>query len=178
MTNIHTRSRSGFIRRGGVRRRETLWLSEPIVEATLAGSPTAVAVSSLSAAGLALRPFTIVRSHIRFMVFSDQSIAAEAYGAALGYAVVSDQATAIGVTALPTPITDASSDLWFLYQLLFSRFLFKDATGVLDPSGVTMDIDSRAMRKVEEGQDFVGTVENTINGCQTITGGRFLLKLH
>jgi len=41
-----------------------------------------------------------------------------------------------------------------------------------------MDIDSRAMRKVEEGQDFVGTVENTINGCQTITGGRFLLKLH
>jgi len=39
-------------------------------------------------------------------VRSDQFVATEGYEIAIGMAVVSDQALAIGVTAVPTPFTD------------------------------------------------------------------------
>ena len=50
------------------------------------------------------------------MVESDQSAATELFIGNLGLAVVSDQATAVGVTAVPTPATDRGSDLWFLIE--------------------------------------------------------------
>jgi len=178
MANIHTSRRSGFITRGGVKRRETLWIDDPVSETTLAGAPTAVLISILSARGLALRPFTVVRCRYRIHLRSDQAVAAETYGAAVGLAVVSEQASAIGVTAVPTPITDMSSDLWLMYQLMFSRLGINGAPATVFEEGVGMDVDSRAMRKVEEGQDLATVVENTINGVVISLAGRILLKLH
>ena len=70
---------------------------------------------SLNAAALALRPFTIVRTRFLVSVVTDQVAADELVLGALGMAVVSDQAVAIGVTAVPTPITDMGSDLWFVH---------------------------------------------------------------
>ena len=177
MGRIFTNRKSGFIQRGGRMRRESRWLDVPTVEATLAGAPTAVITNSLTAIELALRPFTVVRSRLSLLVNSDQSAATETYGAAIGMAVVSDQAAAIGVTAVPTPITDQASDLWFLYELAFGRLQFKDATGIVEVGQLQL-IDSRAMRKVEDGQDLVIVVENTIAGAVTTSGGRVLIKLH
>ena len=72
-------------------------------------------LGSLNATALALRPFTIVRQHYFLMLRSDQAAAAERQFGAFGCVVVSDQAEAVGVTAIPTPITDAGSDLWMLH---------------------------------------------------------------
>ncbi len=44
--------------------------------------------------------------------------------------------------------------------------------------GIFKEFDSKAMRKVEEGQDIVQVVENEINGCTVTISGRMLLKLH
>ncbi len=177
MANIRVGRRSGRVFRGGGFRRESQWLSQDTVEATLAGAPTAVLMTSLNAAALALRPFTVVRDRGVIFVRSDQSGAAESYGIDYGKCVVSDQASAIGVTAVPTPLTDKGSDLWYVYESLFSRFEFHTAIGQTN-DGAFLQYDSRAMRKVEEGQDLISVVENELAGAVVVVTGRTLLKLH
>ncbi len=157
------------------RRRETLWFDfQPTAFTMTAAGGTLI--FNLNAAALALRPFTIVRTHLEIALRSDQAAAIETQTAALALAVVSDQASAIGVTALPTPITDMGSDLWFLYQLMFA-----DESNLTDRTrnGQFYSVDSKAMRKVEDGQDIVMVAEQAItNGVEVSVGGRLLIKLH
>ncbi len=178
MANVHTSNRSGFIRRSGVRRRETIWASLARINAVLASSADASLMASLNAAALALRPFTVVRFRGTWLARSDQSAASELYIANYGMAVVSDQAIAVGVTAVPTPATDLASDLWFVSEQWIGRF---DLVGTSISSEITSKpIDSKAMRKVEEGQDiaFVGEAGIGGGGVNMDVTGRFLLKLH
>ena len=96
--------------------------------------------------------------------------------------MVSDQAVAIGVTAVPTPTVDGSSDLWHVYEFLAGRFVFGTGVGFTDV-GVDRIIDSKAMRKVEDGQDVINVVEGpgaalTVNGSIIKGFTRILVKLH
>ncbi len=179
MANIR-RSRAGGFIRGGRHLRETLWASISPTTTTLAVA-TPVLFSGLSASGLALRPFTIIRTRGVLHLSTDQIAASESYYAAYGMAVVSDQALAVGVSAVPTPLTEADSDLWFVYEPMTSRMLFGDATGLGGGDGVMVRFDSKAMRKVEDGQDIATVEEASSNsgllGCQLAKGGRMLLKL-
>jgi len=181
MPNVHTSRRSGLVLRGGANRRATVWLGAPMVSTTLAANNTVVLLLSLNAAALALRPFTIVRTRGNWLLNSDQEVASERFGAALGIAVVSDQATAIGISALPTPITDASSDMFLLYEAWVGHATF-DVTAVVSMSTNEQprSIDSKAMRKVNDGQDIVTVIESSsINeGSVSWYQQRMLIKLH
>ncbi len=171
---INTSRKSGFILRRGVMRRETLWFTGVFASTTLAAS-TAVLVSTLNAAALALRPFTVVRTRGVLMIESDQEAANERTRAAFGAAVVSDEASAIGVTAIPTPTTDDGSDLWFVYEAMPYSMLASNSSPVFS----RVDIDSRAMRKVEDGQDVVTVVEQAAAVGAILTNYvRILIKLH
>ena len=134
-------------------------------------------LGSLNAAALALRPFTIIRTHVELFVLSDQSAAIEFQAGAFGMAVVSDQASAIGVTAVPTPVTDSDSDLFFVHQVFFA-----DESNLTDRTkgGNHYSIDSKAMRKVNGDQDLIISAElsDIGSGFRLLVGGRFLLKLH
>jgi len=180
MANLNIRRKSGYIVRGGVARRETLWLAIQTVETALTGAPTAVLTNFLSAEGLALRPFTIVRTRGMLFVQSDQASAAETFIGDFGISVVSEQALAIGITAVPTPLTDKGSDLFFVYEQLASRFHVGggSGTGVPTKVGNFKEYDSKAMRKVNDDQDIAVTVENEINGLSIFHSGRMLIKLH
>ncbi len=166
----------------GVRRqvRETLWLSGDTTESTLSGAPTAILASSLNAAALALTPFTVVRTRGILHINSDQSAADESYGVDLGMAVVSAQASAIGVTAVPTPLTDKGSDLFFVYEQLFGRLFVGGGSGTGVPTMASnfLQWDSKAMRKVQDDEDVVLTIENEIAGAIAIVSFRMLVKLH
>ena len=168
---------SRFIQRGSSQRRESMWLFGSTVESTMSGAPTAVLASSLNAAALALRPFTIVRTRGIIHIRSDQAAASETYGADLGMAVVSDQAAAIGVTAVPTPLTDKGSDLFFVYEQLFSHLSVRSDIGQLK-EGAFMTFDSKAMRKVNDDQDVVVVQENELAGVVMTISFRQLIKLH
>ncbi len=138
---------------------------------------------SLNAAALALRPFTIVRTYFSFLLRSDQVIASEDFGAGFGLAVVSDEATAVGVTAVPTPISQSGSDLWFAHKhLLGSIFKDSDNTQVASRSGYVSEMDSKAMRKVDVGQDIVVVGESMTatlgGGCILGVAGRMLVKVN
>ena len=164
--------------RGGGKRRETLWIGSAAVQQALA-TAAPFQILNFNAAALALRPFTIVRTRGVIVLRSDQVAATEDYGAAVGFSVVSDQAVAIGVTAVPTPNTDVSSDLWFVYETIFGRFLFASAVGQNDGQVVQRQFDSKAMRKVEDGQDLSVTVEAApFQGSSITVQNRMLVKLH
>ncbi len=155
--------------------RKTVWFSVPLTS-TIITTEVGTVVSSLNAGALALRPFTIVRTHIQLFLASDQEAAIELQEAAFGLAVVSDQAVAVGLSALPTPATDLSSSLWLAHQVMFA-----DAVNITDRTspGQKYEINSKAMRKVEIGQDLVLMAESgSSSGVNILSGGRILVKTH
>ncbi len=175
MANRSVRSR---IPQGGAvrQRRETLWVGFTPTETTFTATGGTL-LFSLSAAGLALRPFTIVRTRLNLYIRSDQVAAREIQSGAVGVAVVSEQAEAIGISAIPTPVTDLESDLWLLWTIVQSSSTAGSDGGV---DGKGMEIDSKAMRKVADGDQVVvvGELSGLSNGFQLTVGGRMLLKLH
>ncbi len=180
MANVHTSNRSGFIRRSGASRRQTLWIKIIETSTQLSAAGSVVLFGGFSAAVLALRPFTIVRTRILHHVRSDQSAADEDYVAAVGMAIVTDQALAAGVASVPTPMLEADSDAWFLWNAIAGHFEFETNAGYRD-TGHLENVDSKAMRKVEDGFDIAIAIENGASpflGTQTILTGRMLIKLH
>jgi len=141
--------------RGRVARRATEWLGREETAVVTLPFGSVIFDSSLSTAEKAKRPFTIVRTRGSLFVGSDQAAAQEHLFGSMGMSVVSEQAAGIGVTALPLPGTDVQSDLFFVYESFASAM--RTAT---DQSGVLLNFDSKAMRKVEEGQDVAVVLEN------------------
>ncbi len=160
-------------------RRETLWFDSNVIVTTLAAANTAALIASLNAAALALRPFTIVRVRGKLLLQSDQTSVTEGYQVQYGHAVVSDQAASIGVTAVPTPATDSGSDLWHVFETMLGSLRVTTDVGRFIETNI-QQFDSRAMRKVQEGEDCVVVAENSALslGSTLISFERTLIKLH
>ena len=176
MANRVIRSPRAVVAGGGAKR-QTSWFQ------FLPASSTETAVGgtiffSLNAAALALRPFTIVRTRFMGMVVSDNAAGAEQQVGAVGVAVVSDQAVAAGITAVSTPITEMGSDLWFVHELFMGVGSIASAVG--NNGAWQTRIDSKAMRRVDIGQDLVVVAEfSAAGGGFTYTlGGRMLVKIN
>jgi len=159
--------------------RATSWLE---LQPTITALDTSIAaiILSLTTAEKAKRPFTIVRTHIHVRMASDQLGADEQQLGAIGMCVISDQAEAIGITAVPTPVVDLASDLWFLHQFLSSDFSFISAVGFDAAGGYSVDIDSKAMRKVNDDEDVILVAEtaSVASGALYTIAGRLLIKEH
>jgi len=179
MANLKASHKSGFLVRGGVRRRQMLWIGGTADANTIASS-TAVLLTSLNAAALALRPFTIVRTRGMLYLATDQQAALESQTVNYGRVVVTDQAVAIGVSAVPTPVTDDVSD-WFVFETLMAEVRVVTAASVFEVGRAQM-FDSKAMRKVDLGDQVISVVE--VNAAGVSDGVRFrnyartLVKLH
>ncbi len=159
--------------------RLSAWIGVTAVTSQLGGGGSIAAlINSFNAATLATRPFTIVRVRGFFGIRSDQISTDEDYDAALGYAVVTDQASAIGVTAVPTPHTDQSSDMFFVYEALMGRHRTQSAVGFEENALTWMHYDSKAMRKVNDDQDLVVVIESSAIsvGTQVHHTARLLIK--
>jgi len=161
-------------------RRETAWLGGLEFVQVLASPGTAALIGVLDAGALAERPFTVMRTRGQIFGRSDQEAASQNWGVAFGMAVVTEQAAAIGVTAVPTPVTDDDSDAWFTYEWILGTLGFVTGTGVFE-EGRMIPIDSRGARKVEDSDQLIVVVEAGL----LITDGvaihgfiRNLIKLH
>ncbi len=172
-------ARRRTVMRGGVARRESSWFFFPVAQTALTATGGTL-ISTFNAAALALRPFTIVRSHFLVAIESDQIAASEIAVGGFGACVVIEQATAVGVTAVPTPITDSGSDEFFIHQFMTQSFTLLDATGFISNANREYHIDSKAMRKVSESQDIAitGEFSSVGSGFTILTMGRMLVKLH
>ena len=174
------RNRFGGLRaRMVAQRRKTFWFSGIATRTALAAASDAAIQTSLNAAALALRPFTIVRTRGYVYVVSDQVSAIETQDWAYGEIIVSDQAVAVGITAVPTPSADSQSS-WHVYERGSTKFEFITGAGFQASTGQFMQFDSKAMRKVEEGQDLIAVIEAAAisSGMTMTTFSRTLIKFH
>jgi len=155
---------------------KTSWVSLQVTNISLDTNATALILAQSADLDIK-RPFTILRTHLFLSVGSDQSAADEVQFGAVGMCVVADQASAIGITAVPTPITDLGSDLFFLHQFFASDFALATAIGIAGTRKI-FEISSKAMRKVNDDQEaiLVGEVASISNGVNIQLGGRMLIK--
>ncbi len=172
--------KSGFVRRGNRMVRETSWIGISEVSTNLAAANTAVLVNLGNAALEAEAPFTIIRTRIHWSMRSDQTAAAELQQVAFGVCVANSPAVVAGIASLPTPFTDLGSDVWLMHEILATKFTFVSGVGFESVTGLNKDMDSKAMRKVEEGENVVFILENgsLTAGTDNLTAGRMLIKLH
>ena len=174
----------GFVRRGPAlrqgQRRKTVWIFQNWLSDTIA-TDGVVLISILNAAALAFRPFTVVRTRGYIQIATDQAGTTEAQAVSYGQIVVTEDAAAIGITAIPTPETEGGSD-FHVYEQLATRFLLNSAVGFEHPSGLGKEFDSKAMRKVDIGDTVVAVVEvgasGQSEGLILQTSFRMLIKLH
>ncbi len=104
---------------------------------------------------------------------------------ALGLAIVSDEAFAVGVTAIPGPFTDAPWGGWFWHEYFHLRGVAAQSQGADIPRNTTGDmflkIDSKAQRKLGENQTIVGMIEvgaeQGTAGAVFVADTRMLFKL-
>jgi len=104
------------VRRGGSGRKTEWTASADTTDYTQLAAATAILDQSLAFE----QPNTIIRVRGSISVLSDQEAQSERPFGAYGFAVVSDQALAIGVTAVTTPMADAISDLWFVHGFFYA----------------------------------------------------------
>ncbi len=158
-------------------RRATQWL---------AGAPVGNEVALAAATSVLDQVFafgedaTIVRTRGRLWVASDQQVATEDASGAIGFSVVTDQAAAIGVTAVPKPVADQSSDNWFLWEPWATKFFFGSAVG-FDAKGFSViELDSKAQRKVDDGDNVAVVLQNNSSTAGIVFHLQFrmLVKLH
>ncbi len=158
-------------------RRQTEWIgSADFTGFTTLGVGSVVLDQNLTGAQVsAISPFTIVRTVGLFAIKSDQVVAAEEGMAATGAMVVQEAARVAGVASIPTPIAEIGDDAWFSFQL------GAWSGGPIEGGPVrTYHFDSRAQRKVEDGDAVVWTVENSDGAfaLQYSLWFRMLIKVH
>ncbi len=139
---------------------------------------TEVLVGVLNAAALALRPFTILRTHLLLHYFSDQIAATETVRASYGLQVVRQSASAVGISAVPAPTAEIDSD-WFVWQAMADRMTFQTGSGYEGAFGWQYKVDSKAMRKVGPDDDIVIVAsQDAAFGATVQDQGRMLIQLH
>jgi len=149
-------SRSTF-RGATYTRRGTFWGRSPSdTGPTVLAKQTAVIDSS---AVPVVQGETIVRTRGFINVRSDQTASSEDGPGALGACVLSDEAVAAAGAAVPTPYTNADSDMWFLHQF-FDWSMQSVAADVQPTMFQRYDFDSKAMRKMQQGETLAFIVEN------------------
>ena len=163
--------------RRGQRPRTTTWTANTDgTESTIAAA-SKVLVANFAFGG----PITVMRVRGLLTWRSDQVTADESVIGAFGMCVVTENAITAGVASIPGPFTNADDDVWFVHQFVYDRWEFQSGTGVHGgfTTHVQYDLDSKAMRKGEDGQSVAVVWENghSTFGAIATDNFRMLFKL-
>ncbi len=156
-----------------------VWIGASIANTVVAAS-TFVKLTTLTAAALALRPFTILRTRQVIWYASDQAAASEFGQGIYARIIVTESAATAGVGSIPSPI-DEPEAAFYVYEGLMQNFLFGDGTGFTEVVGRGSHtiVDSKSMRKVGIDDDVVGVFHNrSATGAEIAIEGRQLIQLH
>jgi len=127
-----------------------------------------------------LVPFTITRTVGMVAIATDADfITNQDMFGALGAKVVDERARVAGGGSLARPLTEIVDDGWYLHQALLG-FTESVVTANADfMSSLTFPFDSRAQRKVSDGEAIVFSIQNGgTDAFQAAIIMRFLAKLH
>ena len=162
-------------------RRATAWSQGP---ADVGGGASASGSSLWSASVTpAVEGLTLIRTRGIFSVTqATAGVALDGFFGAIGIQMITAEAAAIGITAIPTPLDDENWDGWLFHQYFDVRSATATFADGVNSGGVfaRIEIDSKAMRKFPGGSVLVGVTEVVESGTATIeTHGstRMLFKL-
>jgi len=112
---------------------------------------------------------TLLRTRGLFHAFIRGVAAGDGEGVfgAVGIGRVAASAFAVGVTAVPTPITDMAWDGW-LWHSFFSLFAADTTFGGGPDISQRIEIDSKAMRKFDPDQTIYAAIEVVEIGTVTV----------
>ena len=96
---------------------------------------------------------------------------------AFGIGIVSAEALAAGIGSIPLPFTDADWGGWMVLQPWAFRLDVTTDVGRL-LSSFQIEVDSKAMRKVEPNSAAVIVAESLTGAVSVCDTTRLLLKLH
>ena len=171
---------SRFAGRDGTIRRKTEWISAFGALVDLGDDSARIRFNFTQAQLASLVPFTITRTILHWQTVIDAGfITDQDYFVAIGGVVVREPARVAGTAAIPTPLSEAGDDGWFLHYAhgdFLEEVLTSDAAVM---TSAMHHIDSRGQRKVEDGDAIVFTEEVTgSDAVQTAALVRILCKLH
>ena len=125
---------------------------------------------------------TLVRTRGMLTLFiSSGDAIASGYSGAFGIGICTAAAFAIGVTAVPTPIAErvAGGVNWIFWEAFSCKVAAANEFGT-EASVVRIPVDSKAMRKLDEGDTIYAAIEATevVNAVMQIHfDSRLLVKL-
>ena len=123
---------------------------------------------------------TILRTVGEIFVSSDNAAASETQVGAVGMIIVTDDAFAVGITAIPDPVASVFDDGWFMFQSFAQKTTFLSSIGFNDPSGMKYSYDSKAKRILEgAGKTIVIVAANAhaTEGFNLLLNTRILTQL-
>ena len=157
-------------------KRQVTWIAPADQGFIAVATGAKVLIGSFDAAGSGLVKPTIVRTRGQVTPRVGATGASAVIIGAFGMAVVSDRAFAAGVVSVPGPFTDASWDGWFVWRSFSMSWDFDDATGIRF-STINMEVDSKAMRKVNDDETVVLVAESQSGAFDISMPLRMLVKL-
>jgi len=122
-------------------------------------------------------PGTLIRTRGMVSVFPQAAGADINVVGAFGIGIVSAEALSVGITAIPTPFTDADWGGWMVLQPFAFRLDVTSDIGRLI-SSLQIEVDSKAMRKVGPNTAAVVVAESLSGALSVADTTRLLLKLH
>ena len=146
------------------------------ITGTFDGIPTIVGfVKTVGSVGVAILedPETLVRTRGFFNISVISGQAASIIGGAFGMYVVTADAFAIGITALPGPLTDSRND-WFVWQPFTLGGTSASVTSL--PGNVQIPFDSRGMRKLKDGDVLAVMLELESNVAAVTIDGAYSFR--
>ena len=166
---------SRFTRPRGTSKRLTEWSGLADQTGVNVASAGATLISSVSFED----PGTIVRARGSFMWRPQVYNADLSMAGAFGIGLVSSEALAVGITAIPTPFSDSDWGGWMVWQSFSGRMEFRSDAGTrFADSFVEIQIDSKAMRKVEPSTAMVFVAESQSGAMFVAEQVRLLQLLH
>ena len=167
--------------RGGSLRRRTGWDDGPGFISNL-GTVTSTSVAIVGSGLSVLEDGnTIIRTRgMLQLILTAADAPLSGFRGAFGICIVSEDAFAVGVTAVPDPVDDAEWDGWFWHQFYSLMQPITFAAQSTASSVLTLEIDSKAMRKIRATDVVILVGEHIESGTASMTvvaGTRLLFKL-
>jgi len=157
---VPRRSGSFSTRKGHGTRRLTSWFVGPHGTTVLSGNGATVFPVSVQSTDEGL---TLIRVRGSLLLYLSAAAAAlDGFRWGFGMAVVSENAAGIGVSAVPSPLTDITWDGWMVYSTGVLKAV--DSTVQFGNAGSAthrIEIDSKAMRKFKFSDVLVAMLEVT-----------------
>ena len=159
-------------------KRQVTWIGTADQGYVAVASTAKVLLSSFDPFAVGIIKPTIVRTRGMYSIKPDVFTANLDIVGAWGVAIVSDDAFAVGITAIPGPFSDSNWDGWMAHEF-FAVHLEDLGTAVetVFPADVRFNVDSKGMRKVSDNETVVHVAESEIGNFLIAEPIRTLYKL-